>query len=204
MTKTGIHKASVGLLVAGLVISVLAFLASILGLTIYSALYFGAILAFLIFVAVIYLTVLITMGLLFGFINYIILFVEAFFAALANSSKPMDFNGVWPEDMDWNIIPAEYWEMFGMGSGIGATLLPLFIIAVISSLFAMIFAIVALANVAKGKSKGGIITGGVFAIISSLLGKLSIIELVGGVLAFFAKVKKKDETEEKPKEIEQK
>ena len=151
-----------------------------------------------------YLIVLITMGLLFGIINWIILFIEAFFAALANSSKPMDFNGVWPEDMDWNIIPAEYWEMFGMGSAIGAVVLPIFVIAAISSLLAMIFAIVALVNVNKAKSKGKVITGGVFAIISSLLGKLSIIELVGGVLAFIAKVKQKDEIEEKQKEISKK
>ena len=187
LNRSGLHKASIGLLTAGMVIAILVFVFSVLGLLGYSLVYFGGIFVFLMVVAIIYLILILTTGVLFGLINFIIIFIEAFFSALANSGTP-SFDGVWP-DIDWNLISPSTWETFGLASLIGAIILPLLIIFTIASLIAMIFAIVALANVKKAQNKKGMITGGVFAILSALGGQFSLLELVGGILAFIPKIK---------------
>ena len=187
LKRSGLHKASIGLLTAGMVIAILVFVFSVLGLLGYSLVYFGGILVFLMVVAIIYLILILTTGVLFGLINFIIIFIEAFFSALANSGST-SFDGVWP-DIDWNLISPSTWETFGLASLIGAIILPLLIIFTIASLIAMIFAIVALTNVKKAQNKKGMITGGVFAILSALGGQFSLLELVGGILAFIPKIK---------------
>ena len=187
LNRSGLHKASIGLLTAGMVIAILVFVFSVLGLLGYSLVYFGGILVFLMVVAIIYLILILTTGVLFGLINFIIIFIEAFFSALANSGST-SFDGVWP-DIDWNLISPSTWETFGLASLIGAIILPLLIIFTIASLIAMIFAIVALTNVKKAQNKKGMITGGVFAILSALGGQFSLLELVGGILAFIPKIK---------------
>ena len=187
LNRSGLHKASIGLLTAGMIITILVFVFSILGLLGYSLVYFGGILIFLAVVAVIYLVLILTTGVLFGLINFLILFIEAFFSALANSGS-MSFDGAWP-DIDWNLISPSTWETFGLASLFGAIILPLLIFFAIASLIAMIFAIVALANVKKAQNKKGMITGGVFAILSALGGQFSLLELVGGILAFIPKIK---------------
>ena len=188
--RSGLHKASIGLLTVGLIFSILTFISSILGLLGYGLLYFGAIIIFLAVVLVIYAVVFLTTGVLFGLVNAIILFIEALVAG--GSGGSMSFSGIWP-DIDWNLISPSTWGIFGISSLAGLFVFPLLIILIITSLFAMIFAIVALANVSKGKSKGGMITGGVFAILSSLLGQLTIFEFIGGILAFIPEIKKKDD-----------
>ena len=187
LNRSGLHKASIGLLTAGMVIAILVFVFSVLGLLGYSLVYFGGIFVFLMVVAIIYLILILTTGVLIGLINFLILFIEAFFSALANSGST-SFDGVWP-DIDWNLISPSTWETFGLASLIGAIILPLLIIFTIASLIAMIFAIVALANVKKAQNKKGMITGGVFAILSALGGQFSLLELVGGILAFIPKIK---------------
>ena len=137
--------------------------------------------------AVIYLILILTTGVLFGLINFLILFIEAFFSALAKSGTS-SFDGVWP-DIDWNLISVDTWETFGLASLFGVIILPLLIFFAIASLIAMIFAIIALANVKKAQNKKGMITGGVFAILSALGGQFSLLELVGGILAFIPKIK---------------
>ena len=159
LNRSGLHKASIGLLTAGMVIAILVFVFSVLGLLGYSLVYFGGILIFLAVVAVIYLVLILTTGVLFGLINFLIIFIEAFFSALAGSGST-SFDGVWP-DIDWNLISADTWETFGLASLFGGIILPLLIFFAIASLIAMIFAIVALANVKKAQNKKGMITGGV-------------------------------------------
>ena len=108
LNKTGVHKASIGLLTAGLIISIFAFIGSIVGLVVFNFFYVAGILVFLAFAAVMYLTVLITLGVIFGLLNYIILFVIAFISA-ASDKPTMDFNAIWPEGVDWStIVPVEY------------------------------------------------------------------------------------------------
>lgn len=190
--KSVLHKISIALLIVGLIISIIAFASSILGLIGYTFIYFGGIAAFLAVVAIIYLVVILTAGVLFGIVNFIIIFIEAFISALANSSSSMDFKGVWP-NIDWNLISPSTWEIFGFSVLGGTLVFPFLIVASVTSFFAMIFAIIALANVGKGKSKGGMITGGVFAILSSLNGTFSLLEFIGGVLAFIPRIKKPEE-----------
>ena len=201
LNKTSVHKASIGLLTAGLIISIFAFIGSIVGLVVFNFFYVAGILVFLAFAAVMYLTVLITLGVVFGLVNYIILFIIALIGA-ASDKPTMDFNAIWPEGVDWgSIVPAQYWEYFGIGAGAGLLIVILLVILIIASLFAMIFAIVALANVKKGKSKGQVVTGGVFALLSSFLGFFSLLEFIGAILAFIAKVNKVDSPQESPKQI---
>ena len=197
--KSVLHKISIGLLIAGLVFSVFGFIGSILGLLVYNGAYLLALIAFLVVVVALYVVVGVAVGLVFGVVNFIGLFVAAFFSALFNAGS-VDFKGVWP-NMDWNLVPPEAWSAYGIGAAVGLLLIPFFVLGVILSLFAMIFAIIALVNVVKGRKKGQVVTGGVFAIFSSLLGSYKLFEFAGAILAFIAKVNKPPLEEEEIKQI---
>lgn len=192
----GVKIAALVLAITGLVFSVLAFIGSLLGLLGYSALFLIATLLVIVVIAIIYLVVYGVMFILLFIINFIALFITALIQALFSSSSSSSFEWITFDGGPGEIVSPEFWSTYGLSVLGGVSLIPIFIVGIVLSLLAMIFSIVALVRVCKSRSRGGFITGGIFAIFSSVLGLFSPLEFIAGVLMFILHPKK-----EKPKQI---
>ena len=162
-------------LIVGLVLSILSFVGSI-GLLL---LYFGLYLAAIVVIVYIYAYALLSVFAVF----IVIFFIIAFFAALAGATNLDFMNGIGPTAED--LFPKELLSKFGEYSLYYLIGLPIIIWLIATSLISMIFAIVAMSRFNKSKTKKGAITGGVFAVLSSLIGFFCLHEFVGGILMFF-------------------
>ena len=185
--RSALHKVSIALLAVGFALSITTFLTLLVTFLLLGTVYLGGVLIFLLVVGVIYLVVGGVISILFGLFNFFALFIEAFFMALAGKSSG-SFEGFWP-DIDWNIISDETWKTFLICVIIGAFILLVLFIVLIASLKAIIPSFVAFITVACSKKKSGLVVGGIFALLASLVGNIKLIEFIGAVLAFIAKVK---------------
>ena len=160
-------------LIVGFVFSALGFLSAIGLLLLYFGIY---ILAFLV-IAVITIVILIISG----FTMLIGLFITAFFAALFGGVS-MDSISTSFDTIIQEVFPTTLWQDFGISSLWYLIGLPITITLLCTSLIAMIFSIIALVRLSNAESKTGGVVGGVFAVISSLIGFFSIHEFIGGIL----------------------
>ena len=185
--RSALHKVSIALLAVGFALSLITFLTLLITFLLLGTIYVAGILVFLLVIGTIYLVVFMTLGIVFGLINYLILFIEAFIMTLAGKSSG-SFEGFWP-DIDWNIISDETWKTFVICCVVGAFMLLVLFIVLIASLKAIIPSFVAFITVACSKKKSGLVVGGIFALLASFVGNIKLIEFIGAILAFIAKVK---------------
>ena len=170
-TKKNIARA---LLIVGLVLSIQTFVAAI-GLLL---LYFGIYIAAVVILVYVYAYALLSVFAAVLVVYMIILFFAAFLGA-----TNFDFLKSMGINLD-ELFPPELLQKLGTYSLYYLIGLPIIIFMIISSLISMVFAIVALARLNASKSKKGGIVGGVFGVLSALIGWFSLTELAGAILMF--------------------
>ena len=162
-------------LIVGFVFSALGFLSAI-GLLL---LYFGIYVLALMVIIIITLVILLVSGA----VVLVVLFIAAFFIALLGGTSTASIDGMMANTLE-QVFPGTLWEKFGFYSLWYLIGLPIIITLLVTTFISMIFSIVALVRVNNAKSKTGGVVGGIFAILSSLMGFFSIHEFVGGILMF--------------------
>ena len=163
------------LLIVGLIFSIFAFVGS-LGLLL---LYFGLYIIAFVVIAVICLIMLLGAGSIMMVVYFIIIVIAAIFGA-----TDFSFLGGVEGPSVTDILPMDLLEKFGVASVFYLIGLPIIVIIICVTFFSMLFAIIALSRLNHAKGKAGGVVGGIFAILSSLIGWFSLVEFAGGIMMF--------------------